>query len=223
MRVGLILIVVVTMLGAVACSSGGGSKSTAVVDDSEATASAATAAAATTPSDPNVLTAIVLQPGDVPDGLAQTSASFGNEYGEIISYSTRYGSDEFSISSSVGYAMAGATISDAVLRLRQAQSGLFRLEHNYTIDGADQAFSYGQPQIPAAATLVIKDGFYVSIVVQTKDKARAAEAQDPATLDRYTQVVFDRLKAYLADPSSVTPVPGTPRYSAPAAPTSAPD
>jgi hypothetical protein len=132
----------------------------------------------------------------------------------VISYTTTYGDDAFSISSSIGRAAPGQSIDQAVLRLRQLQTSLFRLERNYALDGADQAFAYAHPQSLGVATLVLKDGYYVSVVVQTRDKARTAEAQDQANLDRYTKAVFDRLKAYLADPTSVTPVPGTPRFGA---------
>ncbi len=213
MRVAVTSVALVAMLSAFACSGGSdGTKSTAVVDGSDATVAAATAEA-NGAFDPNVLTAIALQPGDVPAGMAQSSASFSNEYnGSVISYSTTYGGDGLSISSSIGHAAPGGSIDQAVLRLRQAQTGLMRLERNYTIDGADQAFAYGHPQALAVATLVLKDGYYVNVVVQTRDNARTAEAQDQANLDRYTKIVFDRLKAYLADPSSVTPVAGIPRY-----------
>ena len=108
-----------------------------------------------------------------------------------------------------------------LVALRTLLVGFFKTERNNDITGADQAFMYGNVQSPGAATMTIVGDYYISMMVQSTDGARLAEAQDQDTLQKYTKLVFDRLTKYIADPSSVTPIAGGPRYD-PAAPGGAP-
>lgn len=216
MRVAVLVVpaALVMTLAAAFASACGGSSGPSSGEKTASAESTATVVAVTTQAE--ALTALVLQPSDVPAGMPHTEG-FGNEYGEVVSYSVRYGDDGFSIASSVGRAAPGKTIDQFILRTRQLQSSLYKPENNYTLDGADQGFVYGNPRSNAIATLILKDGYYVNVVISTTDKARIPEVQDTAALDRYTKIVFDRLKAYLADPSSVTPAAGAPPYAAPTA------
>jgi hypothetical protein len=205
MRMRVWMMVASAALLAAAC---GGSSGPSASERTQSAGATVTAEAGIARAD--ALTAIAIQPSDLP-GWTRGDDSY-SAFGGIVTYTSAFSADGIQVSSTVAFAEPGATLDDDILRLREVQGRLMKSEQNYALDGADQAFVYDHPQAQASATLIRKEDYYVDVVVQSQDRARLDEVHDQQKLDGYTKIVFDRLQRYLADPSSVTPVPDTARY-----------
>jgi hypothetical protein len=208
-RLGLVVLSIVAIGLLTACDDDGSGSS--ITSPGEETAAAQTATAGS--FDPSVLTGVALQPDDVPAGLAFHGNYTAGPLRTGVLYTAEYSGDGISVSSSIGHHTEPGDRRDTIRRMRAIVTGLIRNETNLTLPGADQAFSYSNPQSLSVATVATVGDFYVNIVVTTTDSARIAEIRDQEKLERYTRLVFDRLVRYLKDPASVTPVPSAPQFS----------
>jgi hypothetical protein len=161
--------------------------------------------------DPNVFSALVLGPEDVPPGLVG-SAAFNPSRAEAISFVTAYRGNGQYIQSQVGFVDNDVTRQDDFIRIRQGASQIIGGETNYDLPGADLAYAYRGGDPNTAAVLAFKGEYFVNVLVQATDPSAPAEVTSQESLDRYTQIVWRRFMQFLNDPTSVTPIPGAPRF-----------
>lgn len=196
-------IVLMVIASAAFAACGGGDSTTS--GNGSSVAGHATAATDATPFDPNILSAIVLGPQDVP--LPGVSGTFNpGADPQSYSFNTVYGGGSLQVQSSVGRISDPATRTSNFDRLRRSIAAIVKSENSYAIAGADRAFVYENTSPPISTGLAFKGEFYVLVEMLSQDKTRVAEATDRATLDKYMNLVFSRLVRYLDDPASLTPV-----------------
>ncbi len=170
------------------------------------------ATATTDTFDPNILSAIVLGPGDVPAELPAVTGEFNDNTMNGVTFNTVYGGKSLYLQSTVGRIADRSTQSQLFDRLRRSIAAIVKNEQNYDVEGADRGYVYEGTDPPNLTGLVYKGDFFVLIVLQSQDKTRSADATDHAALDRYMNIVFGRLKQYLADPTSLTPIPDAQKF-----------
>ena len=165
--------------------------------------------------DPNILSAIVLGPDDVPRDLPGVSGEFNENITNGLSFNTVYGGKSLYVQSTVGRIADKSIQASNFDRVRRSLAALVKGEQNYNVEGADRGFVYQGADPPNLTGLVFKGDFLVLIVMQSQDKTRTADATDRATLDKYMNLVFGRLQQYLADPTSLTPIPDARKFGTP--------
>jgi hypothetical protein len=180
-------------------------------DDSNTPAAAPTSPEDAVQIDPSQLSAVVLQPSDLPPGYSSVG-SF-NPGGQVAtSYLSKFTRPGDTVASTVAqYPSVGAR-NDGVPHLRDGFSHLLGAESDYDLPGSDAAFSYIGSTPPSQGVLVLRGRYLVNIVLQTSDDSEPGRLATRAALDRYTSIVFDRLLKLLADPTSVTPIAGAPTF-----------
>jgi hypothetical protein len=154
--------------------------------------------------DPLALTALVIQPDEL--ALPPASAGWNPEATNGISFQSAFGDQSLYVQNSVTRMRDRAIFEEQSVRLRRALTGLVGPESNYELPGADRAYIYRGVEPPQLATVAFLDTYIVLVSVQSLDGSRPEAALDEAQVGRYTETVFRRLQAYLADPESVTPV-----------------
>lgn len=169
--------------------------------------------------DPNILTALVLGPQDVPP-LPQATGNFNPQRDAGISFATVYEGAGIYIQSQVGYIDDPVDRADGFKRIREGIAAIVKGERNYDrLTGADLAFAYKSADPPTISTLAFKGEYFINVAILSSDGSRP-DLVDEATLDRYTDIVWGRLMQYLQDPTSVTPIPNAPKFTPIAVPTS---
>jgi len=185
---------------AVACGDSGASSSpTRPADDSP-------------DIDPNLLTAVSLQPADLPAGFAPDLSFSPPGKSATIGYSAAYRMNGLAITSNI---VKYGDIASRDKDLPHTRGGFAKVigpESAYRLAGSDAAFLYSGGSIPAQATIILKGRYLVSVAFQTQTTSGAAAATNRAELDRLSALVFDRLEKLLADPSSATAVVGAPTF-----------
>jgi hypothetical protein len=165
--------------------------------------------------DPNILSALVLRPEDVPEASrVEATATFNPQRDAGISFATIYRGNGQYTQSTVGYIDEKADRDDGFRRFRESIAAIVGGERNYELPGADLAFAYRGADPATATVLAFKGEYFINVILQATDESRPAEATDQATLDAYTRIVWDRLNQYLQDPASVTPIPDAPKFDA---------
>lgn len=161
--------------------------------------------------DPNLLTAVVLQPADVPAGYAP-DLSYNPSGGAATAYSAAYRRNGVSITSNVVKYPDTASRDKELAHTRAGFVKIIGPESGYRLAGSDAAFLYSGGTSPAQATIILKGRYLVSVAFQAQQQSEAAVVTNRAELDRLSALVFDRLEKLLADPSSATAVVGAPTF-----------
>ncbi|HXK33048.1 MAG TPA: hypothetical protein VNM91_03420 [Dehalococcoidia bacterium] len=154
--------------------------------------------------DPRALTALVIRPDDL--ALPPIGVTWNPEATNGISFQSSFGDQSLYMQNSVTRMRDRAIFEEQSVRLRRALSGLVGPESNFDVPGADRAYIYRGTEPPQLTTVAFLDIYIVLVSVQSLDGSRPEAALDEAQIRRYTETVFRRLEAYLADPDSVTPV-----------------
>jgi hypothetical protein len=190
-------------VAAVAC--GGGSKTADFVPN-----------ATSTPADTfdyTLLNAVVLQQSDMPPGY-EVTGGFAPQGGPGTAFNSRMTLGPIIVNSTVVRFPDVATRDQNLDHDRRGLAALIGPESNLDIAGANAAFMYGKENPPAQASLVLRDEFLVTVVMQTRDMSEAAAVTNKDDLKRYTSIVFDRLQRLIAQPDSLTPISAYPTYDA---------
>lgn len=155
--------------------------------------------------DPLALTALVLQPEDVP--LPPVGATWNPEATNGIAFQSAYGDQSLYLQNSVTRFRDRGIFEEQSVRLRRALSGLVGPEGNFDIAGADRAYIYRGTNPPQLTGVAFLDTYVALVSVQSLDGTRPEAALDEALLRRYLETIFRRLETFVANPDSVTPVP----------------
>ncbi len=160
--------------------------------------------------DPNLLPSIVLQASDLPPGLAQEGSFNPAGFSSARSFESSFTSGGLLISSSVTEFPDPSDFETTLDHVRRSLAKLIGAESSYQLKGTDVAFIYRDGSAAKVSSIAVRGRYVINIALQTNDNS--AETAHIADLKRYTELVFGRLQAALADPSAVTPVTGVPTF-----------
>jgi hypothetical protein len=165
--------------------------------------------------DPNVMSALVLQPDEV-GGLPLAVQGYVQVEGGS-SYRSEYDDGKLQVQSQV------FRVADPIERellftsTRQAVGGFAAFESNLNLPEADRAFWYLAGATPAAAfertAIVLRGEFFFVAAIRSSDDSTDVLVDDETVLRGYVDLIMERIGEAIADPGSVTPPAGAPTYA----------
>jgi hypothetical protein len=159
----------------------------------------------------SVLSALTLQPFDVPD--VQQSAAFFAGGGTNVSFNTRYGDPSYAIQSSVTRIPDPIDREQHFFDLRRSLTALIGGERNFALEGSELAFAYkalDSDQTPHVGVIALTDSFIVQLTIDSNDRGQQDRVLNDAMIAHLMTTMFSRVLAAVDDPASVTPVASAP-------------
>ncbi len=206
MRFKFLIVTTAFAIVALAACGGGNGKTPDYVPD-----------ASNTPGDSfdvNLLTSVVLVPGDAPPDY-QVSGSFTPGTTEGIGFNSFFQNDGVTMSAGVARFPDVAARDEVLDHQRRGLAKAIGPESNLDLPGADAAYIYwtDSADAPAQAALVLRGQYWLTVVMQARSVGQTGVVTDKDALKRYVQIMFDRLDALMTRPEEVTPVAAFPTYA----------
>lgn len=218
MRTGtLIIAAMLSVLAVTAAACGGGG------DDADSTA---TPVATVASFDRQLLTGVVLNPSDVPEGFTGT----GYFAPEGVSFTSVFSGEGLRYQSTVVHFDSEAEAQVEFQRNRKVFPAFGANEANYEIPGTDLAFIYSIHSPPGLAAWAVRGNQMILLQIAPED----ARDPNPAALDqaefaRIARIVGERVDTLQRTPELITPIPTdnealqTPTVAATGAPEATPE